>query len=362
MKEVLILGNGISRLDHKDFTDSWKGEVWAFNYAFKDISLPPLSRITGHDFVIKEAIEYRKENNLSFDIYTNNEKFPDSDVKRIELDPSLIKDSGTTFVNLALQEGYDKIYLCGFDMGGPDVYSPAHEKRQVSSWVRRWRKMSRIPGFFDRVVFIGFDHTVWMKNPNFSANHFSQLYLKGKPHLTNIIDFHNNVVMTPYRKEERILIVGNGGSRGKPENVEKIWSYKGKIWGCNYVYKEIRGGSLPYMERIFSVHDFCIIDFFKEYKDDPKPEIYTTSRMYKRLPVNIQKDRCKICNVDMGWNSGNLAIINAIYDGYPVDLIGFDFGGIDIYDPKKRIINGTNFKRIFNEIVQKVGENWINFL
>lgn len=362
MRSVLILGNGVSRLQHKDFIQNWDSEIWACNFAFKDNSLPRLTRIAGHDWVMQEALEYKEKHNLSYDIYCHSDKLPLDKVKQFTIDPVLIKDSGTTMVNQALHEEYDSIYLCGFDMGGPDVYSPEHEKRHLSSWVRRWRKMSRIPGFFDRVHFLGFDHTVWMKHPNFSNQHFSQLYTQGKPHLTNILDFENNMVLLPYNSGERLLIVGNGGSRAKPENVEKIKSYDGRIWGCNYVYREVRAGELPFMERVFSVHDFCIKDFFKDYGNDPKPEIYTTTRVFKRLPVDIQKDRCRICGVDKGWNSGNLAIVQAIKEGYRVDLVGFDFGGIDVYDPEKRPINGVNFQRVFNNIVKKVGDKWVNFL
>lgn len=34
---ILLIGNGISRLLFQDFIDKWQGEKWVCNYAYKDI-------------------------------------------------------------------------------------------------------------------------------------------------------------------------------------------------------------------------------------------------------------------------------------------------------------------------------------
>lgn len=43
---ILLIGNGISRLLFQDFIDKWQGEKWVCNYAYKDVK--GYTRWSGH--------------------------------------------------------------------------------------------------------------------------------------------------------------------------------------------------------------------------------------------------------------------------------------------------------------------------
>ncbi|MGA2435541.1 MAG: hypothetical protein ABSG25_09670 [Bryobacteraceae bacterium] len=122
MNEIIILGNGNSRLNHQDFLVNMNLKIWVSNLAFKEHLILPRIDLVGtvHNFVLEEAIKYKKENNLNYEILYMN------------IIPELKKDynifshylgysSGTELVNEALLRGYDKLYLLGFDsLNGKD--------------------------------------------------------------------------------------------------------------------------------------------------------------------------------------------------------------------------------------------------
>lgn len=203
MKKVLILGNGISRLQFVDFINDWKNEIWACNLAFMDFG-ERISRLTGHDWVLKEAAEYKKKNNLKFEIiagiHLNNIKY-----KKVSCPSEFRKDSGTVLVAQALEEGY-RVSVVGFDLGGPDVYGPDHQYQNKSIWVRRWRLIAE-KYTLDNVEFIGFDHKPFILS-NDDYRTYSKYYLSNQPHIPgeNYAYFFENVTgisVTPTRHSRK---------------------------------------------------------------------------------------------------------------------------------------------------------------
>lgn len=194
MKNILILGNGISRLLYKSTIDGWSGPVWGCNRIFFEYG-DRLEYITGHVEIMTEAVRYRKENNLSYKIIGGIGGGKYSDEKLIS-PKKYHNDSGTTLAAEALCRGHD-IFLCGFDMGGKDVHSPGHETQNKSVWVSRWRKLLADFGE-ERIHFIGHDHKPFLLSGQ-PENIYAENYRFGKPHIPG----------EKYRKLEKEWISGD---------------------------------------------------------------------------------------------------------------------------------------------------------
>ncbi len=186
MSSVLILGNGISRLLHEDMIKSWSGELWACNYAFLEWG-DKITRLTGHVDVLEEAATYRERHGYTFEIWTGNLGLFKSEAPYIKLFtcPRVMKkDSGTTLVAQALTEGFDKILLCGFDIGGRDIYSRKLHTQEKTAWVNRWQLLRRVFGtqFESAIQFIGYDHKPMILKGS-SKDTYSLRYKRGLPHI-----------------------------------------------------------------------------------------------------------------------------------------------------------------------------------
>lgn len=169
MSTVLILGNGISRLAFDAQIRGFPGEIWGCNRIYLDYG-DVLTGLSGHIDVMKEADDYRAEHGQNWRLLGTEE------------DPYICrelfrKDTGTTLVAEALTRGHNVI-VCGFDIGGLDVYSPGHEKKNKTSWVERWRLILDEFGA-DRVTFWGHDHKPFLLSYR-PACEYSRRYLKGK--------------------------------------------------------------------------------------------------------------------------------------------------------------------------------------
>jgi len=186
MSSVLILGNGISRLLYEDMIKSWSGELWACNYAYLEWG-HKLTRLTGHTDVIMKAANYREKNHHSFDIWTGNlgaSRLNAQYVKHFTCPMELRKDSGTTLVAQALTEHFDEILICGYDLGGRDVYSRMNHKRSKSSWVKRWGQLRHIfPLQFEKSIkFVGYDHKPLIMRKT-DTTLYGRRYMRGLPHI-----------------------------------------------------------------------------------------------------------------------------------------------------------------------------------
>lgn len=181
MKDVLILGNGISRLAYHDFIMAWPGEVWGCNRVFKEYGRI-LSRFAGHNYAMVEAREHRRHHRHEYEIWGGHLGKAEPTDKVFTCAQKYRNDTGTTLVAQALTEGYS-VKVCGFDIGGPDVLNPDHQKQKKWKWVDRWRDILRDFGP-DRIEFIGHDHLPFLLSRR-PATEYSRSYIAGKPHIAD---------------------------------------------------------------------------------------------------------------------------------------------------------------------------------
>lgn len=183
MANVLILGNGISRLAYVDLIKAWIGEVWGCNRIYLDFP-KILTRITGHENVMQDAKKCREENQHNYEIWGGHLGANKAAEKTFNCLPQFKKDSGITMVAQGLHEGHN-ITVCGFDLGGPDIHSPGLEKHLKHNWVQRWRKLFEV---YDhtRVRFIGYDHKPYLFSGR-SSMQYSQRYRDDRPHIIELV-------------------------------------------------------------------------------------------------------------------------------------------------------------------------------
>lgn len=169
--KILILGNGISLLSFANRIRQWRGPIWGCNRIYLDYG-DILTGLYGHVEVMEEAKLYREAHGLGFKILGEEDPITCAEIHR--------KDSGTTLVAEALTRGYE-VELCGFDLGGPDMYSPGHDKKNKSSWVQRWRVILQKFGA-EHVTFWGYDHKPFLLSDAPAIEYF-RLYGHGKAHI-----------------------------------------------------------------------------------------------------------------------------------------------------------------------------------
>ncbi len=182
MKKILILGNGLSRLepDIDKFIKSWKGEIWVSNGAYREaIELPNISRVNGHKECLIAAYQYKIKYHFDYNCYVQgvitkkNKDYADNVYYGVPLIGmttlgGLKTDSGTGWVICAIKEGYDEIYCAGFDLKGTDIYTeyngvPYKYKIPKSSWMKKWRIINNKFGL-DKIIFLGKDHKEFIRS------------------------------------------------------------------------------------------------------------------------------------------------------------------------------------------------------
>jgi len=125
---VLILGNGISRLQYLLEINNFQGEVWGSNHVYAEYGWL-LSRINGHEIVVQQAKHWKQLHGYHYRVITPE------DYK--ELPQRIRGNSGVFLISQALQDGYDEIILCGFDFGGKDVWAPNMHMRDIENGLRK---------------------------------------------------------------------------------------------------------------------------------------------------------------------------------------------------------------------------------
>lgn len=172
MTSILILGNGLSRLSFDEQIRAYPGEVWGCNRIYLDYG-EILDGLDGHDDVMVEAARAREAKGYHYKIIS-------SDESPLTCRPIFRKDTGTTLVAEALTRGYE-VEVCGFDLGGLDVYSPGHDKINKTTWVQRWRLILAEFGA-ERITFWGHDHKPFLLSGR-PAIEYYRAYAKGKSHV-----------------------------------------------------------------------------------------------------------------------------------------------------------------------------------
>lgn len=141
-KSVLLLGNGVSRIKNRavrTWIDKWIGETWGCNWAFLEFPVK-LSRVVGEPAVMEEAKEFQKENHTSYTVY---KRHAEEGAESMGLEAREIADSGTNLLGMALKEGYDLIYLAGFDGGGRELYTGGYIHERWDEWRPRWDAIAK---------------------------------------------------------------------------------------------------------------------------------------------------------------------------------------------------------------------------
>jgi hypothetical protein len=180
MDEVLVLGNGISRLGFDKLIREWPGEVWGCNRAYLEYGAK-LSRLTGHTDVLADAARYQDQHaEARFELWAGNLGKLIDGAKPFTCPPKFRHDSGTTMIAQALEERRS-IACVGFDLGGWDVSSPGLENYDKSEWVQRWRLIASHYGLA-HVRFIGFDHKPFILSDK-PADTYARDYKYGIPHI-----------------------------------------------------------------------------------------------------------------------------------------------------------------------------------
>jgi hypothetical protein len=127
-----------------------------------------------------EAVAHRAENGHEYKIMGRIGNEPSAEV-RTTCPSEFRKDSGTVLVAQAHEEGYDAIYVCGYDLGGPDLLSPDLHTQSKAVWVRRWRQILRHYGS-ERVRFVGYDHMPYLLSRD-PTDAYEKRYKAGLPHI-----------------------------------------------------------------------------------------------------------------------------------------------------------------------------------
>lgn len=179
MKEVLVVGNGISRLDYDQLILEWPGEVWGCNRVYFEYGRK-LTRLTGHTDVMVAAREHRREHQHEYEIWGGHLGKAEPADRRFTCPAVHRKDSGSTLVAQALHEGFN-VAAVGFDFGGWDVHSPGLENMPKPQWVKRWRAFLGQYGW-DCVRFIGYDHMPYLQSRT-DAGRYAKRYTVGRPHM-----------------------------------------------------------------------------------------------------------------------------------------------------------------------------------
>lgn len=295
-------------------------------------------------------------------VYGKSEKSLDlKGVKYPKGPKNKLSDSGTAFVIHAIEEGYDEIYLIGFDLGGKDIYQHKHHLRNKKSWVKNWRYILEKYGL-DKVHFIGYDHKkiLLSKLPD---DYYAKQYMRGKDHLENYYteiadnysEEYKNKASKQYnnKKSNRVLILGNGKSRNSTDVKRFIKNWTGELWGCNKIYTEYT--MLPKLDRVGTVYNNILNDIRNEKeKKNVKYEIYTDIE-------DGEQDVKLFQNLSISNLTSTKLIEQAIYEEYEeIYLAGFDFGGINCYN--RKTTNHRKMIREMKDIIFTYGINRFHFL
>ena len=152
---------------------------------------------------------------------------------------------------------------------------------------------------------------------------------------------------------KKLLLLGNGASRGTEWARAFIRNWGHELWACNRAYKE--WGDFPRLDRWASVHKEIVVEAVEwREKFGLSYDIYTIHDMgkYKKEVVIFKKP--------MGWSTGSNMLQQALLEGYDVSLCGFDMGGAHMHLDK--ILYGGNFKLQFQSISKRFGLDRIHLI
>lgn len=357
-KRVLILGNGISRIYFPKVTEIWQDEIWACNWAYQeylDGSLPRLDLLIGDYICLKKVIRHKGVDLKGVKILGKSERSLElEEVQRPNSSKKYYNDSGSTAVVHALNEGYDEIYLLGFDLGGADIYQQNHHLRNKKMWLRNWRTIERDYGL-DKVFFIGFDHKKIIKSP-YPDDVYSLKYMRGQDHLDGEYD---NLIRKEYGvkkefsqnvKKKSVLIIGNGKTRLREPIKKFIRNWKKEMWGCNRVFNE---RNKVYRLNRIAIDYEDVLQEALDLKDSDKNINFD-------IISNLDNQDVKPYDAPEHFFTAQKLIVQALTEGYnDINLAGIDFSDKNIYNVKDD--NWKLFLKQTRDIIREFGLHKIKF-
>lgn len=346
--EVLILGNGASRSEHMDFVRSWEGEIWACNWAYFELidgSLPRIDRLIGDKKALIRALKAKRKYGFTYECICKGEPKDElsecTPASSFGVSRKTVFDSGSALVELALREGYEKIYVVGFDLGGRDLYITDHDKRNKSAWVRKWRMLDQKYGL-DRVEFIGTDHK-WYIQSDLPPDYYARFYTKGFNHLVNVL-------LEDEKYHDDVIILENGASRLRYNQYIQHWDKE--IWVLDRGFIEYN--ALPAIHRVGTIQPSTAIEAV-EYKKK-KGLAYA---VYCRDFIKDYESEIHLFREKRGWLAGPLMVSQALQERYNnIYLIGFDLGKEDLYG--KNTLKGRNYPNQLLTVQREFGNMFDN--
>lgn len=300
IKEVLIIGNGVSRLKHQNFIENWNGEIWGCNSIYIEHqagSVPRLDRLIGDRQAIVPASEYKKKYKLKYVIYNKfviDKKKTVPGTVPVPLPPKYIRDSGTTLIALAFIEGYDRIVCIGFDLGGKDIYVKNLHTKNKTTWVNHWRRLAE-DFDFDKVEFIGYDHKPFILS-NEPVSKYADYYLQGLNHIPEDEDVKMDL--------EVLLLCKNKKNMTSEQN-QFLSEWNGEVW--LYDTNNYNDFKNKFITRIIAVNDAQV----EEYNiDGASYSIYYPDMGTHNLSCKVFKEFRK------GWDWKLLMLIQSLYELY----------------------------------------------
>lgn len=209
--EVLVLGNGSSRLEHDELIRSWPGEVWGCNRVYVDYSSILTRVATDSADMLGELHRHRAETGAKFETWAWGKVAEAGADQRFTSPGELRSNSGTMLAMQAAEEGASAA-LCGFDMGGDDVY--LGDLGSKPGWLDKWRNAIDHygPG---RFRFIGHDHM-----PNLIGRYSMK---KVKVKFTNGFqsELNENIAERMQSKGELVILKEEKPEQKKPQRAKK---------------------------------------------------------------------------------------------------------------------------------------------
>lgn len=297
-KKVMIIGNGVSRLNFQKEITEWDGEIWGCNSVYLEVasgSLHRLDRIIGDKDATKKAIQYKNKYGYNYVVY-NKFVVKKKDIPGavpITLPKRFIRDSGSTLVAMAIIEGYEEIVCVGFDLGGKDIYVKNHQYKNKATWIRNWRRIAYDLSLRN-VTFLGKDHKPYIMSKD-PEDAYAIKYMRGEDHL-------GYVEKSDVKFDEKILLIDKKELDDKEKFFVDEWDGE-EVWvfGNKFQHKKVT--------RYFIENERQANKLLKNKTEDNQFSIYSFTPIEIDGVKYIKEERSE-------WNKFVLTILQGMYEDY----------------------------------------------
>lgn len=146
---------------------------------------------------------------------------------------------------------------------------------------------------------------------------------------------------------KKVLIVGNGISR--LAYTDRINAFKGEVWACNYAFREF-----PRVKRLIGHVEPMREAVALREKGELDCIIYAA-------PIGPREGAALTCPPAFYRDSGSTLVAEALHSGYAAEVVGFDFGGPDVYAENHHLLGKRNWVERWVEIHKTYGLDRVTF-